>query len=156
MTLQNFNVVAASCWLNYIFIRSRDKIQPNYASKERQYYLLVKEIRSNMFVQKAVSDVHAELRLSVVYLSLDSTEVPCKAEWTWFTDSTTSHQNAIYILLFGFTYGLLLGLQSISADGKQQEGTCIILGFDNLEVQAVQKTRKTWRSQVHGLAVTMK
>lgn len=155
MTLQNFNVVAASCWLNYIFIRSRDKIQLNYASKERQYYLLVKEIRSNMFVRKAVSDVHAELRLSVVYLSLDSTEVPCKAEWTWCTDSTTSHQNAIYILLFGFTYGLLLGLQSISADGKQ-EGTCIILGFDNLEVQAVQKTRKSWRSQVRGLAVTMK
>lgn len=135
-------MVADSCLLNYIFIRSSDKIQLNYASKERRYYLLVKEIRSNMLVQKAVSGIPAELHLSVVYLSLDSTEVPCKAGWTRCTDSATSHQKATYIPSSGFTCGLLLDLQSSSADGKHQEETCTVLGFDNLEVQAVQKTRK--------------
>lgn len=69
MTLQNFHVAAGSCLLNYIFKRSRDKIQLNYVSKERRYYLLVKEIRSNLLVQNAVPEVPAELCLNLVYLS---------------------------------------------------------------------------------------
>lgn len=70
--------------------------------------------------------------------------------------SVDSHRKATYIPASGFTCGLLLGPQRISADGKDQEGTLIILGFSILEVQAVQKVRKPRRSQLCGLAVVVK
>lgn len=70
--------------------------------------------------------------------------------------SVDSLRKATYIPASGFTCGLLLGPQRISADGKDQEGTLIILGFNNLEVQAVQKVRKPRRCQLCGLAVVVK